>query len=149
MALEGGFGLLLGTSGSAPIVASFIAAVNDARLAVGKKPVGWINPAVRRYTDTYYKCLYGTERSFILIHSPTCITTSLKDPTRVARRTDSPLRLAGTPSLGWARQTSRRCWLLSWHCLEKGSQADGLQTDATPLMETSSDSGNLCESSVA
>ena len=36
-----------GTSASAPIVASFITAVNDARLAAGKGPVGWINPAVR------------------------------------------------------------------------------------------------------
>ena len=36
-----------GTSASAPIFASLITAVNDARIAVGKKPVGWINPAVR------------------------------------------------------------------------------------------------------
>ena len=37
-----------GTSASAPIFASMIAAVNDARLAVGKGPVGFINPVVRR-----------------------------------------------------------------------------------------------------
>ena len=36
-----------GTSASAPIFASLITAVDDARIAVGKKPVGWINPAVR------------------------------------------------------------------------------------------------------
>ncbi len=35
-----------GTSASAPIFASLIAAINDARIAVGKGPVGWINPAV-------------------------------------------------------------------------------------------------------
>ena len=36
-----------GASASAPIFASLITAINDARIAVGKKPVGWINPAVR------------------------------------------------------------------------------------------------------
>ncbi|KAJ7800197.1 subtilisin-like protein [Mycena olivaceomarginata] len=35
-----------GTSASAPIFASLIAAVNDARLAAGKGPVGFINPAL-------------------------------------------------------------------------------------------------------
>ncbi|KAI0787596.1 peptidase S8/S53 domain-containing protein, partial [Fomes fomentarius] len=35
-----------GTSASTPIFASMIVAVNDARLAVGKGPVGWINPAL-------------------------------------------------------------------------------------------------------
>ncbi len=35
-----------GTSASTPIFASMIVAVNDARLAAGKGPVGWINPAV-------------------------------------------------------------------------------------------------------
>ena len=36
-----------GTSASAPIFAAVVAAVNDARLAAGKSPVGFINPAVR------------------------------------------------------------------------------------------------------
>ena len=36
-----------GTSASAPIFAAIITAVNDARIAAGKSPVGWINPAVR------------------------------------------------------------------------------------------------------
>lgn len=36
-----------GTSASAPIFAAMLTAVNDARIAVGKSPVGWINPAVR------------------------------------------------------------------------------------------------------
>ncbi|KAK7045228.1 subtilisin-like protein [Favolaschia claudopus] len=35
-----------GTSASTPIFASLIAAVNDARLAAGKSPVGFINPAL-------------------------------------------------------------------------------------------------------
>ncbi|KAI0787653.1 subtilisin-like protein [Fomes fomentarius] len=35
-----------GTSASTPIVAAMIVAINDARLAAGKNPVGWINPAI-------------------------------------------------------------------------------------------------------
>ncbi|KAI0719348.1 subtilisin-like protein [Cerioporus squamosus] len=45
--IEGGESVLTGgTSASAPIFASFVAAINDARLAHRKKPVGWINPAL-------------------------------------------------------------------------------------------------------
>ncbi|KAJ7212411.1 subtilisin-like protein [Mycena haematopus] len=40
-----------GTSASAPIFASLIAAVNDARLAAYKSPVGFINPAL--YSDAF------------------------------------------------------------------------------------------------
>ncbi|KAI0675267.1 subtilisin-like protein [Trametes maxima] len=35
-----------GTSASAPIVAAMLTAVNDARIAAGKSPIGWINPAL-------------------------------------------------------------------------------------------------------
>ncbi|KAI0707297.1 subtilisin-like protein [Earliella scabrosa] len=40
-----------GTSASAPIFAAVVAAVNDARLAAGKSPVGFINPAL--YSDAF------------------------------------------------------------------------------------------------
>ncbi|KAJ8469460.1 hypothetical protein ONZ51_g8987 [Trametes cubensis] len=40
-----------GTSASAPMFAAMIAAVNDARIAAGKSPVGWINPAL--YSSTF------------------------------------------------------------------------------------------------
>ncbi|OSD06822.1 subtilisin-like protein [Trametes coccinea BRFM310] len=40
-----------GTSAAAPIFASMIVAVNDARIAAGKSPVGWINPAL--YSSTF------------------------------------------------------------------------------------------------
>ena len=43
---EGFLALLGGTSASTPIFAAMIAAVNDARFAAGKGPVGFINPAV-------------------------------------------------------------------------------------------------------
>ncbi|KAI0672543.1 subtilisin-like protein [Trametes maxima] len=46
VALNGDFRLISGTSASAPTFAAILSAVNDARLALGKKPVGWINPAI-------------------------------------------------------------------------------------------------------
>ena len=45
-AIDGEFGLVYGTSASAPVFASIITLINDARLAVGKRPVGFINPIV-------------------------------------------------------------------------------------------------------
>ncbi|KAH9886275.1 subtilisin-like protein [Cubamyces lactineus] len=46
VATNGEFRLISGTSASAPTFAAILSAVNDARLALGKKPVGWINPAI-------------------------------------------------------------------------------------------------------
>ncbi|KAI9615686.1 hypothetical protein KEM48_005564 [Puccinia striiformis f. sp. tritici PST-130] len=46
VAVEGKFGLVYGTSASAPVVASMITMINDARISLGKKPVGFINPAI-------------------------------------------------------------------------------------------------------
>jgi len=44
--IDGEFALVFGTSCSSPVVGSLITAINDARLAIGKGPVGFINPAV-------------------------------------------------------------------------------------------------------
>ncbi|TFK92673.1 subtilisin-like protein [Polyporus arcularius HHB13444] len=46
VAIDGEFTTSGGTSASAPIFASLVAAINDARIAAGKSPVGWINPAL-------------------------------------------------------------------------------------------------------
>ncbi|KAM5539764.1 hypothetical protein V8D89_006577 [Ganoderma adspersum] len=51
VAINGQFRLVSGTSASAPTFASILSAVNDARLAIGKKPVGWVNPAL--YTPAF------------------------------------------------------------------------------------------------
>lgn len=37
----------LATGASSPVLGSIITLINDARLAIGKGPVGFINPAVR------------------------------------------------------------------------------------------------------
>ena len=46
LAVDGNFTLVYGTSASAPVVASIITLINDARIAKGKGPVGFINPTV-------------------------------------------------------------------------------------------------------
>ena len=47
LAIDGQFHLVYGTSASAPVVASMITLINDARITAGKKPVGFLNPMVR------------------------------------------------------------------------------------------------------
>jgi len=49
--IDGEFSLVFGTSCSSPVTGSFITMVNDARLAAGKSPVGFINPAI--YSDQF------------------------------------------------------------------------------------------------
>jgi len=46
IAVDGQFGLVFGTSASAPVVGSMLTMINDARLALGKKPIGFINPTI-------------------------------------------------------------------------------------------------------
>ncbi|KZT34095.1 subtilisin-like protein [Sistotremastrum suecicum HHB10207 ss-3] len=46
IAIDGEFELVFGTSASSPVVGSILTLVNDARLAIGKKPVGFINPTI-------------------------------------------------------------------------------------------------------
>ena len=46
LAIDGNFTLAYGTSASAPVVASMITLINDARITAGKNSVGFINPIV-------------------------------------------------------------------------------------------------------
>lgn len=46
VAVDGVFERVFGTSASTPVMAAILHAVNDARLAIGKKPIGFINPTV-------------------------------------------------------------------------------------------------------
>ncbi|KAI0833489.1 subtilisin-like protein [Trametes gibbosa] len=58
----GNFTLSGGTSASTPIFAAILAGVNDARLAHGKGPVGWINPAIysHMFAGTFHDITNGT-----------------------------------------------------------------------------------------
>jgi hypothetical protein len=42
-----------GTSASCPVVASFISNVNAGRFAIGKGPVGWVNPFLYTYASKF------------------------------------------------------------------------------------------------
>jgi len=46
IAVDGKFTTVHGTSASTPVVASIITLINDARLAKGGKPLGFINPLI-------------------------------------------------------------------------------------------------------
>ena len=50
--LDGAFQLIFGTSASSPVVGSMITLINDARLAAGKGPVGFLNPSVYSRSNT-------------------------------------------------------------------------------------------------
>ncbi|KAF8895255.1 subtilisin-like protein [Infundibulicybe gibba] len=53
--IDGAFSLVFGTSASSPVVGSLITLVNDARIAAGKGPVGFINPAI--YSASFQSAL--------------------------------------------------------------------------------------------
>jgi tripeptidyl-peptidase I len=44
--VDGSFSLVYGTSASSPVFGSIITLINEARLALGKKPVGFLNPTL-------------------------------------------------------------------------------------------------------
>ncbi|THG96319.1 hypothetical protein EW026_g5491 [Hermanssonia centrifuga] len=46
VAVDGEFELVFGTSASTPVSAAIFSAVNDARLAIGKKSIGFLNPTI-------------------------------------------------------------------------------------------------------
>ncbi|KAF8190288.1 peptidase S8/S53 domain-containing protein [Mycena galopus ATCC 62051] len=61
---EGAFGLDSGTSGATPTVAALITLVNDARLAAGKSPVGFINPTIYspQFAGAFHDIVSGTSQ---------------------------------------------------------------------------------------
>lgn len=46
VAVDGSFSLVYGTSASSPVVGAILTMVNDARIARGKSPLGFINPTI-------------------------------------------------------------------------------------------------------
>ncbi|KAF9243181.1 peptidase S8/S53 domain-containing protein [Melanogaster broomeanus] len=46
VAIDGQFELVYGTSCSSPVSGAIFTMINDARLAIGKKPIGFINPTI-------------------------------------------------------------------------------------------------------
>ncbi|KLO15522.1 subtilisin-like protein [Schizopora paradoxa] len=46
VAVDGEFSLVFGTSCSSPVLGAILTLINDARLAIGKSPIGFINPTI-------------------------------------------------------------------------------------------------------
>ncbi|KAH9938954.1 subtilisin-like protein [Epithele typhae] len=67
VALNSALTLVAATSPSTPTFASLVSAINDARLAAGKAPVGWINPALYTFADAFNDVTVG--------NNPGCNTT--------------------------------------------------------------------------
>ncbi|KAJ3487644.1 hypothetical protein NLI96_g3409 [Meripilus lineatus] len=61
VAIDGQFVLVFGTSASSPVVGSMITLINDARIAAGKGPVGFINPAIYtgEFADAFHDITIG------------------------------------------------------------------------------------------
>ncbi|KAH8081328.1 peptidase S8/S53 domain-containing protein [Cristinia sonorae] len=46
VAVNGNFSRVFGTSASTPVVGALLTSINDARIAIGKRPIGFINPTI-------------------------------------------------------------------------------------------------------
>ncbi|KAH8079080.1 subtilisin-like protein [Cristinia sonorae] len=46
VAVNGQFSRVFGTSASSPVIGAILTAINDARLVIGKRPIGFINPTI-------------------------------------------------------------------------------------------------------
>jgi len=62
VAVDGNFSLVYGTSASAPVVGSMLTMVNDARIALHKSPIGFINPLIyaANFSDAFNDITNGT-----------------------------------------------------------------------------------------
>ncbi|KAF5364916.1 hypothetical protein D9758_008161 [Tetrapyrgos nigripes] len=60
VAMDGVFNLVYGTSASAPVFASMITMINDARISNGKGPVGFINPVL--YSSSFKSAFHNITR---------------------------------------------------------------------------------------
>ncbi|KAF9237889.1 peptidase S8/S53 domain-containing protein [Melanogaster broomeanus] len=67
VAVDGTFGLVYGTSASSPVVGAILTMVNDARIAIGKGPIGFINPVIYSadFTDGFNDITNGTNQALL------------------------------------------------------------------------------------
>lgn len=92
VSVDGTFSLVFGTSCSAPVVGSIITLVNDARIAAGKAPVGFLNPTVIIYiyiARTWSHSTLITDPSFMTTPLHQCSMILPQGETRVAERLGS------------------------------------------------------------
>ncbi|KAH7909600.1 peptidase S8/S53 domain-containing protein [Hygrophoropsis aurantiaca] len=89
VAVVGKFTPTYGTSASAPVMAAMLALVNDARIAKGKKPIGFINPTL--YSSKFAKSFHDIKSG----NNPGCGTNGFS-----AAAGWDPVTGLGTVNLG-------------------------------------------------
>ncbi|KIK97958.1 hypothetical protein PAXRUDRAFT_135153 [Paxillus rubicundulus Ve08.2h10] len=64
VAIDGNFSLVFGTSAAAPVVGSIFTMINDARITIGKGPIGFINPLIysASFADGFHDITNGTNQ---------------------------------------------------------------------------------------
>jgi hypothetical protein len=108
-----------GTSASSPVIGAMITLINDARIASGKTPVGFINPAVcflphHRNADL----TEVVDDRYTRMHSITHSRILPLGTTLVAVHKGSMPRPDGIPSLGSAPPSFLSSWRRFWRCHE-------------------------------
>ena len=65
-----------GTSASAPVFAGVVSLLNDARLAAGKSPLGFLNPLLYQlaaeHSDSFFDVTVGANRCGVIDFDPNC-----------------------------------------------------------------------------
>ncbi|KAJ6501263.1 subtilisin-like protein [Mycena vulgaris] len=97
VAVDGAFGLVFGTSASSPVVGAILTMINDARLAYGKSPIGFINPTI------YSPAFQGAFNDITTGTNPGCGTPGFS-----AAKGYDPVTGLGTPNF----QKLLELWLL-------------------------------------
>ncbi|KAH7917848.1 subtilisin-like protein [Leucogyrophana mollusca] len=87
IAIDNEFATASGTSAAAPVVGAILTMVNDARIAAGKKPVGFINPTIysKKFAQGFHDVTTGS--------NPGCDTGGFK-----AAKGWDPVTGLGTPN---------------------------------------------------
>ena len=121
VAVDGQFELVFGTSASSPALASILYAINDARLAIGKKPIGFINPTVceSRFPTLVMLILSLTAHRSTRTTSGVRSMTSQMVRTLDAERKVSVLSQDGIRSLDWVHLTSPNYLRSGYYCRKR------------------------------
>ena len=93
---------MFGTSAATPVVASMLSMINDARLTIGKRPIGFINPTVCAYS-LFYSLRFDLRITLLFFrftpkYFVTLFMTSHLEATKAAAPMDSVLFQDGTQS---------------------------------------------------
>jgi hypothetical protein len=113
VAVDGQFELVYGTSCSSPVSGAIFTMINDARLAVGKGPIGFINPTVCSYTFALLQFMMYGVRSTLLVSRELSMISQKDQILAVVLKVTTP-PLDGIQLLVLALLTSLNCSSTGW-----------------------------------